>query len=222
MMKAPTALITGGEGSLAAALATELRSSGYQVLTPGRGELDVTSAETVKTYFQPLSQLDLLINQAGIIRDASLLKLSHEDFDAVVDVNLRGAARCTQAALRLMTKQRHGHIINIGSYSALSGPIGQSAYAAAKAGLIALTQSTALEYGGRNIRANCVLPGFLETRMTQPLLKDAAFHAELLRQHTLGRLNTADQVAKFITHLHTMLHVSGQIFQLDSRIHRWT
>ncbi|MBL9133843.1 MAG: SDR family oxidoreductase [Verrucomicrobiaceae bacterium] len=211
------ALITGGEGDLARHIRAELESAGWDVLAPGRAELDVLDP---KSYFAQLDRLDLLINNAGVFRDAPLIKMSEEDFDAVVDVNLKGAFLCTQAALKLMSRQREGHIINIGSYSALSGPAGQSNYAAAKAGLIALTQSTAKEYGARNVRANCVLPGFLETKMTRHLLEDAAWRQNLLAQHTLGRLNTPQDAARFIAFLHSMPNVSGQVFQLDSRVRR--
>jgi NAD(P)-dependent dehydrogenase (short-subunit alcohol dehydrogenase family) len=213
------ALITGGEGDLARHIRAELESAGWDVLAPGRAELDVLQP---KAFFAQIDRLDLLINNAGIFRDASLLKMTEEDFDAVLDANLKGAFLCTQAALKLMSRQREGHIINIGSYSALSGPAGQANYAAAKAGLIALTQSTAKEYGLRNIRANCLLPGFLETKMTRHLLEDAEWKEQLLSQHTLGRLNTPQDAARFIVMLHSMPAVSGQVFQLDSRIHRWT
>ncbi|MFN7561391.1 MAG: SDR family oxidoreductase [Prosthecobacter sp.] len=213
------ALITGGEGDLARHIRAELESAGWDVLAPGRAELDVLQP---KAFFAQIDRLDLLINNAGIFRDASLLKMTEEDFDAVLDANLKGAFLCTQAALKLMSRQREGHIINIGSYSALSGPAGQANYAAAKAGLIALTQSTAKEYGLRNIRANCLLPGFLETKMTRHLLEDAEWKEHLLSQHTLGRLNTPQDAARFIVMLHSMPAVSGQVFQLDSRIHRWT
>ena len=213
------ALITGGEGDLARHIRAELESAGWDVLAPGRAELDVLQP---KAFFAQIDRLDLLVNNAGVFRDASLLKMTEEDFDAVLDVNLKGAFLCTQTALKLMSRQREGHIINIGSYSALNGPAGQANYAAAKAGLIALTQSTAKEYGPRNIRANCLLPGFLETKMTRHLLEDAEWKEQLLSQHTLGRLNTPQDAARFIVMLHSMPAVSGQVFQLDSRIHRWT
>ncbi len=212
------ALITGGQGDLAQGIRTELESAGWEVLAPGHDELDVLCP---KAYFAQLDRLDLLVNNAGLLRDAPIAKMTAEEFDSVVDVNLKGAFLCTQAALKLMSRQREGHIINIGSYSALSGPAGQSNYAAAKAGLIALTQSTAREYGARNVRANCILPGFLNTKMTRHLLEDAAFREQLLAQHTLGRLNTPQDVARFILFLHAMPNVSGQVFQLDSRIRRW-
>ena len=213
------ALITGGEGDLARHIRAELESAGWDVLAPGRAELDVLQP---KAFFAQIDRLDLLVNNAGIFRDAPLVKMTNEDFEAVLDVNLKGAFLCTQAALKLMSRQREGHIINIGSYSALSGPAGQANYAAAKAGLIALTQSTAQEYGSRNIRANCLLPGFLETKMTRHLLEDAEWKQRLLSQHTLGRLNTPEDAARFILMLQSMPAISGQVFQLDSRIHRWT
>ncbi len=216
-----SAVITGGAGDLAQAIAAELQSAGYAILTPGREELDVTSSDSVRRYFAALPGLDLLINNAGVCRDVSVAKMTEAEFDHVIDVNLKGAFLVSQAAVKLMSKQRHGHIVNIGSYSALSGPAGQANYAAAKAGLIGFTQSIAKEYGARNIRANCVLPGFLETKMTRPLLEDVAWREGLMSQHTLGRLNTAQDVARFIVFLHSMENVSGQVFQLDSRVRRW-
>lgn len=216
------ALVTGGGGDLAQALHTALEAAGFRVLAPTRSQLDVTDAAAIKAYLaQHVTQLDLLINNAGLLRDASLLKMPEADFSAVVDVNLKGAFLMSQAAVKLMSKQRMGHIINIGSYSALSGPAGQANYAAAKAGLIGLTQSLAKEYGARNVRVNCVLPGFLETKMTRHLMADESKKATLLEAHALGRLNTAEEAARFITFLHSMPAVSGQVFQLDSRIHRW-
>jgi 3-oxoacyl-[acyl-carrier protein] reductase len=216
-----SAVITGGAGDLAQAIAAELQSAGYAVLAPGREELDVTSSDSVRRYFAALPGLDLLINNAGVCRDVSVAKMTEAEFDHVIDVNLKGAFLVSQAAVKLMSKQRHGHIVNIGSYSALSGPAGQANYAAAKAGLIGLTQSIAKEYGARNVRANCVLPGFLETKMTRHLLEDAAWRESLLSQHALGRVNTAQDVARFIVFLQSMENVSGQVFQLDSRVRRW-
>ncbi len=217
----PTALITGGEGDLARAVRAELEAAGFEVVAPGRAEVDVTNKASIGSFFEGLKQIDLLVNNAGVSRDASMLKMSGEDFDLVLDVNLKGAFLVSQAAVKLMAKRRRGHIVNVGSYSALSGPAGQANYAAAKAGLIGLTQSMAQEYGARNVRVNCVLPGFLETKMTRHLLEDAAFRAGLMDAHTLGRLNTPQDAARFIALLHTMKNVSGQVFQLDSRVRRW-
>ena len=215
------AVITGGAGDLAQSIATVLRQAGFEVMAPGRDALDVTRTDSVRAFFGGVKQLDLLVNNAGVCRDVSVAKMTDEEYDHVIDVNLKGAFLVAQAAVKLMSKQRHGHIVNIGSYSALSGPAGQANYAAAKAGLIGFTQSIAKEYGARNVRANCVLPGFLDTKMTRHLLEDAAWRENLMSQHTLGRLNTAQDVARFVVFLHSMESVSGQVFQLDSRVRRW-
>ncbi len=217
----PIAVITGGEGDLAKSIGEELKQAGFDVVSPGRDVLDVTNADSVKTFFATVKQIDLLVNNAGMCRDVSIAKMEESEFDQVVDVNLKGAFLVSQAAVKLMAKQRHGHIVNIGSYSALSGPAGQANYAAAKAGLIGLTQSIAKEYGARNVRANCVLPGFLETKMTRHLLEDAAWREELMKMHALGRLNTPQDAARFIVFLHSLENVSGQVFQLDSRVRSW-
>jgi NAD(P)-dependent dehydrogenase (short-subunit alcohol dehydrogenase family) len=216
-----TAVITGGEGDLAKSICAELQQAGFDVVAPGRGDLDVTDAALVKAFFANVKQIDLLVNNAGVCHDSSVAKMDEAEFDLVVDVNLKGAFLVSQAAVKLMSKQRQGHIVNIGSYSALSGPYGQTNYAAAKAGLIGLTQSLAKEYGARNVRVNCVLPGFLETKMTRHLLEEAAFREKLMNAHALGRLNTPQDAARFIVFLHSMENVSGQVFQLDSRVRRW-
>lgn len=216
-----TAVITGGDGDLAKSIGEELKQAGFDVVAPSRAVLDVTNADSVKVFFATVKQIDLLVNNAGMCCDVSIAKMEESEFDKVVDVNLKGAFLVSQAAVKLMAKQRHGHIVNIGSYSALSGPAGQANYAAAKAGLIGLTQSIAKEYGARNVRANCVLPGFLETKMTQHLLKNDEWREELMNAHALGRLNTPQDAARFIVFLHSLENVSGQVFQLDSRVRRW-
>lgn len=218
----PVALITGGSGDLAQAIRAELESQGWIVHAPSRQELDVTDKAQVQRVIGALGQLDLLIHNAGITRDSLLLKMSEAEFSDVLNVHLKGAFLCSQAALKIMVKQRQGHLIQIGSYSALCGPTGQANYAAAKAGLIALTQSLAAEYGPRGIRANVILPGFLDTKMTRHLLDDEAQHQRILSGHTLGKLTTLQDTARFIAFLHTLPAISGQVFQLDSRISRWT
>ncbi len=217
-----TAVITGGAGTLAQAIVERLRSDGWQAHAPGRDELDVTSSAQVRAYFAALPRVDLLICQAGVIEDASLATMMPESFERVLDVNLKGAFRCTREWLWLMAKQRRGHLITVGSFAALRGTAGQASYAAAKAGLIGLTKATALEYGARGLRANCVLPGLLETRMTAALLSNPARRRELEEQHALRRFNTVGDAARFIVFLDSMHHVSGQVFQLDSRLGRWT
>jgi 3-oxoacyl-[acyl-carrier protein] reductase len=218
----PVALITGGSGHLAAAIRTELESQGWIVYSPSRQEMDVTDQTQVQRVIGALGQLDLLIHNAGITRDSLLLKMSEAEFSDVLNVHLKGAFLCSQAALKIMVKKRQGHLIQIGSYSALCGPAGQANYAAAKAGLIALSQSLAAEYGPRGIRANVILPGFLDTKMTRHLLEDEIQHQRILSSHSLGKLTTPQDTARFIAFLHTMPTISGQVFQLDSRISRWT
>lgn len=216
-----TALITGGAGDLGSAVAQELEAQGWQVLAPGRNELDVGDAASVAGFMGSIATLDLVVHCAGVLRDRMLPGMTEEDLDTVLNVNLKGAHRVTQAALRLMAKQRCGHIIFIGSNSARWGAAGQTNYAAAKAGLIALTHSLAREYGGRNVRVNCILPGLLETKMTAHLSPEIL--GKIREAHTLGRFNTAKEVAKFIAFLDRELpHTSGQVLQLDSRVNRWT
>jgi len=212
----PVAVITGGEGDLAGVLAVQLTEAGFHVLAPGRIDLDVTSSGSVRTFFEGLERVDLLINNAGITGDGLFLKQSPEDWNRVIDTNLKGAQLCSQAAATLMMRARCGHIMNVGSYSAIKPPLGQTAYAASKAGLIGLTKSYARELGKRNIRVNCVLPGFLETRMTTPLSDTAKEAAR--SNHALGRFNTVEEAARFMVFLHSSPHLSGQVFQLDSRV----
>lgn len=214
-MNAPRIILTGGQGSLASALAEAFRSAGAEVLHPGRNELDVRSATSVADYFAPFDRLDVLVNNAGITGDQLFARLAPEAWDEVLDTNLKGAFFCSRAAARTMMKRRSGHIVQIGSYSALCPPVGQTAYAASKAGLIGLTKSLAKEFGPRNLRVNCVLPGFLETRMTANLPDEA--RAAALARHSLGRFNTVEDAARFIRLLTTFDHISGQVFQLDSR-----
>ncbi len=214
----PAALITGGGGSLSSALRDELTAAGWQVHAPSRSELDVTDPGQVQQFFSGLTKLDLLINNAGIRRDALLLNQSVEDRDAVLDVCLTGAFFCSRAAARLMQPLGKGHIVNIGSHSAFTGPAGQTAYAAAKAGIIAFTQSLASEMGPHGIRVNCVHPGWLETPFTAGVPEEVSRRA--LEEHDLGRFNTPAEAARFIVFLHSLSAVSGQVFQLDSRTGR--
>ncbi|MCW1913220.1 SDR family NAD(P)-dependent oxidoreductase [Luteolibacter sp. GHJ8] len=209
-------IITGGEGGLGRVLAAAFADAGHEVLAPGRSELDVCDASAVKEFFKDRA-VDLLICNAGLTRDALLGKLPEEDWDAVMESNLRGAARCAAAASRGMLRARAGHLVFISSHSAIHPPAGQAAYAAAKAGLIGLTMSLAKELGPAGIRVNAVLPGFLETRMTKGLSVER--REEVRAEHVLGRFNTAEAVGQFLVTLHErMPHSSGQVFRLDSRV----
>ena len=214
-MSSPVVIITGGRGDLARVLAEHLTHEGAQVHSPGREELDVRSSASVSEYFSRFERIEVLVNNAGITGDALLAKLDEPSWTEVLDTNLKGAFLCSRAAARIMIRRRQGHIVQIGSYSSLHPPVGQTAYAASKAGLIGLTKSLAKELGPRNVRVNCVLPGFLETRMTAGLSDEARTTA--LSRHALGRFNTPLEAARFIHFLTTLDHVSGQVFQLDSR-----
>jgi NAD(P)-dependent dehydrogenase (short-subunit alcohol dehydrogenase family) len=212
-------LISGGKGGLARALEKEFQAQGALVDAPGREEMDVRDEKQVQAYFSRFEQLDVLVANAGLTRDGAITGLKAEDFSEAVNTNLRGAFLCARSALKLMMAQRRGHILFIGSRAARCGTAGQSVYAAAKAGLVGLAQSIAREYGTRNIRCNVVLPGFLETPMTEGLRTER--REEIRGEHALGRFNTVENAARFIAFLADLDHVSGQVFTLDSRIDRW-
>ena len=230
-------LITGASGGLGRALVAEFLAQGWGVAAGYHSEnvhqagdfllplpLDVTSREAVQSgVAQVLSRwprLDLLINNAGNTADNLSWQLTDEDWQRVLDVHLKGAFLCAQAALRPMLKQRDGHILNLASFSARTGNRGQANYAAAKAALIGLTASLAKEVGSRNVRVNALLPGVLPTPMTAGLTpKQLEAFAEA---NALGRLNELGDVARFAAFLAGTRNISGQCFQLDSRIARWT
>lgn len=230
-------LITGAAGGLGQALVEAFAAADWQVVagwhqTPLSGQpanvfptpLDVTAADSVSAAFAEtlarFGRLDALINNAGIARDALVAQMRDDDWQRVLDVNLKGAFLCAQAALRPMLKQRDGHILNISSFGGRVGRAGQANYAASKAGLIGLTQALAKEVGSRNVRVNAVLPGFLRTRLVGDLTEEQlAAHAA---SNALGRLNEFAEVARFVTFLAGMRNVSSQVFQLDSRIGPWS
>lgn len=219
MVKTKIALITGGAGDIATELSEQLLRVGYEVEAPSHAELDVSDAVAVDAFVKSCGSIDLLINNAGLTMDQPISRMREADWDEVLAVNAKGAFLCAKAVLRKMLKQRRGHIINIGSYSALRPPVGQANYAAAKAALIGLTQSLAAESGSRGVRVNCVLPGFLETGMTEGLSEKARSRA--LEGHVLQRFNSVPDAARFMLFLDSMEAVSGQVFQLDSRLRRW-
>ena len=211
-------LISGGEGDLARALRKAFPRE--TVHAPGRKEMDVRDEAQVEAFFAKLARLDVLIVNAGLTRDGAMTGLAAADFKETVDVCLRGAFLCTRAAVKLMMKQRSGHILLIGSRAAKHGTRGQSAYAAAKAGLVGLGQSIAKEYGARNVRCNVVLPGYLETKFTAHVTEKRV--EEIRAEHVLGRFNTVENAARAISFIARLDHVSGQVFALDSRMDRWT
>jgi 3-oxoacyl-[acyl-carrier protein] reductase len=230
-------LITGAAGGLGRALVEAFLGAGWQVVGGvhrsalvmdharlATVSLDVTSSEgvggAVKRVLELRGRVDVLVNNAGVTADAAIWQASEAEWNRVVAVNLGGAMRCAREVGTVMARQGTGHILNIGSFAARWGTAGQAAYAAAKAGLIGLTQSLARELGSRNICVNVVLPGVLRTRMTEGLTE--ARLVELAEANALGRLNTLDEVARFVAYVAAMENVSGQVFQLDSRVSRWS
>lgn len=212
----PRMVITGGHGALARALRQEFVQAGWHVDAPGRHELDVTDEQARRRYFAE-RPLDLLVCAAGLTRDALLPRLSEQAWDEVFEVNFAGAAACAAHALAVMQEHAGGQVVFVGSRSALHPPAGQAAYAAAKAALLGRAADLARRHGVRGMRVNTVLPGFLETPMTQRLAESR--RREVLRDHVLGRYNTCCRVARFVRFLHEeMPHTSGQVFSLDSRI----
>ena len=160
-------------------------------------------------------KLDILINNAGITRDNLLLRMSAEDWDAVLDLNLRAAFLVTKAAMRPMMKQRSGRIVNVSSIAGVMGNAGQANYSAAKAGLIAFTKTVAREMASRNITANAVAPGFVPTDLTS-IVPQAAQDA-MLAQIPLARFGTAEDVANAIAFLASddASYITGQVLVVD-------
>src|SRR5438309_7239615 len=160
-------------------------------------------------------RLDILVNNAGITRDNLLLRMSAEDWDAVLDLNLRGAFLVTKAALRPMMKQRGGRIVNVSSIAGVMGNAGQANYSAAKAGLIAFTKTVAREMASRNITANAVAPGFVPTDLTSIVPKGV--QDAMLAQIPLARFGTAEDVANAIAFLASdeASYITGQVLVVD-------
>lgn len=182
-------------------------------------EMDVSREESVDAgvteVLNAFGRIDILVNNAGITRDALLVRMREEDWDAVLDVNLKGAFLCSRAVARVMMKQRAGSIVNITSIMGLVGNAGQANYASAKAGLIGLTKSLARELGSRNIRVNAVAPGWIETAMTDSLPE--YIRETILKQIPLGRLGRAEDVAGAVVFLCTdeASYITGQVLTVD-------
>jgi 3-oxoacyl-[acyl-carrier protein] reductase len=207
--------ITGGSGGLGQAIKAEFISQTWEITAPERKIVDLQNTRELETYLSCRS-VDLLICAAGMIRDVPLTRATELDWDNVFSVNYQAAATCARMVLPRMMTEGRGHIVFISSYSALHPPIGQVAYATAKAALLGLTAALAVEHGAYGIRVNAILPGFLETRMTETV--SSRRKNEVLAAHSLGCFNTPQTVAKFIRFLHEELSAtSGQVFQLDSR-----
>jgi 3-oxoacyl-[acyl-carrier protein] reductase len=241
--KGHVALVTGASRGIGRAIALALASAGMKVVGTATTEagaagitevlqghagssgrvLNVTEGDAVQAAIDGIVKehgaLHVLVNNAGITRDMLAMRLRDDDWDAVLDTNLKAVFRTSRAAIRPMMKQRYGRIVNITSVVGASGNAGQANYAAAKAGVAGMTRSLARELGSRGITVNCVAPGFIETDMTRELPE--AQKAALLAQIPLGRLGSAAEVADAVAFLAspragyitgTELHVNGGMY----------
>lgn len=237
------ALVTGASRGIGRAIAVTLAAGGAEVYctstkeggcadtlaaiaaaTGGTGKAnalvcDVGSAAAVealaKTLLERSGKLDFLVNNAGITRDGLFLRMSEEDFDAVLATNLRGAFLVCKAFARAMAKARGGRIVNVGSVVGISGNAGQANYAASKAGLIGLSKSLAQEFAGRSITVNVVAPGFIETDMTSVLTPDV--RTEMMKQIPLARFGKPEDIAQMVAFLcsDAASYVTGQTLVVD-------
>lgn len=182
-------------------------------------QVDVADGEAVtammKQVVEQFGSLDILVNNAGITRDNLLMRMKEDDWDAVINTNLKGVFLCTKAVTRQMMKQRDGRIINISSIVGVSGNPGQANYVAAKAGVIGLTKTSAKELASRGITVNAVAPGFITTDMTDKLTED--LKAEMLKQIPLARLGDPQDIAKVVVFLASedSRYMTGQTLHVD-------
>ena len=239
---AKRALVTGGSRGIGRAVCLALAARGMRVAVNYAGnaaaaeevvqaclqqgapdafavQADVSDAEQVRALVAAVSErwggVDVLVNNAGITRDGLMMRMSEQDFDAVLATNLKGAFACMQAVMRPMMKQRWGRIVNMSSVVGLRGNLGQANYAASKAGLIGMSKSAAKELASRGSTVNCVAPGFIETDMTAVLPESV--RTALLGQIPLARLGTAEEVAAAVAFLASpeSAYITGQVLCVD-------
>lgn len=241
LLQDQVAIVTGSSRGIGRAIALELARQGARVVVNYRAnaeaagqvvaaieeqggaalavQADVSTAQGAKSLaeaaLEAYGTIDILVNNAGIARDTLLLRMSEDDWDAVLNTNLKGAFQCIKAVQRTMLRKRRGRIINIGSVVGLRGNLGQANYAAAKAGLIGLTKALARELGSRHITVNLVAPGFIQTDMTAGLPEQYIEHA--LAQIPLGQLGEPEDVATAVAFLCSdgARYITGQVLCVD-------
>ena len=200
----------------AQAVLGEIRAAGGDGRCMGWDVSDFTATENaMKEIIRTCGHLDVVVNNAGITRDGLLVSMKEEDYDRVLDVNLKGAFFVIRFAARQMLKQRSGRIINISSVSGRLGNAGQANYCAAKAGLLGLTKSAARELGSRGITVNAIAPGFIETEMTEGLSEE--LRAKMQERIPLGHMGTAENVADAAAFLASdqASYITGQVLSVD-------
>lgn len=213
---ADVAVNFAGSTAAAEAVAAEIEKMGRKaILVQGDVSQTEVCAEMVDKVVKELGHIDILVNNAGITRDTLLLRMKEEDWDAVLNTNLKGVFNCTKAAVKYMAKQRSSAIVNISSVVALMGNAGQANYAAAKAGILGFTRSVAKEMAARGIRVNAVTPGFIKTDMTSVLSEKvvAAMEASI----PLARLGEPEDIAKAVLFLvsDNAAYITGQTLHVD-------
>ncbi len=238
MLKGKKAVVTGASRGIGAAIAKALAKQGADVALIYNGNADKAAGvaaeistlgktakiykcnvsdssevtETVKTIIEDFDKIDILVNNAGIVRDNLLARMSEEDFDAVINTNLKGCFNMIKALSRNFIRNKGGRIINISSVSALLGTAGQANYAASKAGIIALTKTTAREFAGKNICCNAIAPGFVVTAMTENL--DRERYMDLIPLKRPGRPeDIADAVVFLASDMAS--YITGEVLRVD-------
>lgn len=241
LLENKTAIVTGGSRGIGRAICVALAKEGANVVTCyARGvaaaeetvalckelgvqavavQADVSKKEEVDRLFEEALKVtgtvEILVNNAGITRDGLLIRMSDEDFDQVIDANLKGTFYCMRAAAKLMMRKRYGRIVNISSVVGVSGNAGQVNYAASKAGIIGMTKSLAKELGSRNVTANAVAPGFITTDMTEGL--PDAVKEQMAKEIPLARMGQPEDVANAVAFLASdqASYITGQVLHVD-------
>ncbi|MBQ7147659.1 MAG: 3-oxoacyl-[Pseudobutyrivibrio sp.] len=234
------ALVTGGSRGIGKVISENLAKAGFDVAICYSGnesaaqetiseckkhgvqamyiKADVSKSEDVSAMFEEIKALlgpvEVLVNNAGITKDGLLIRMSEDDFDSVVDINLKGTFHCTKAAIKDMMKARNGRIINITSIVGVEGNPGQANYCASKAGIIGFTKSVAKEYGAKGITVNAVAPGFIQTAMTDSLPENVK--ESYLKQIPVGRFGQPEDIANVVEFLASdkAAYVTGQVVEV--------